>query len=459
MATRTSNKALDMLSKIQTQPQDKFDQFETMIISGGMLAQGDPFSNIVSDNKQIDAARSGDMAVVDKKLKQTGRNALTRSGFWDNLGDFFGFDTKEDWKNAQTRILGEEEYLLIQEGLQRKAANTARSMAATQRSEGIKVLSKGFNEILNSYVPVSEEDKAQSYGLRVAGNEALTGMLSENEEIRKASEEQYKQISESVRGLNTKNEAERVAQENWQTEYDRAVKESDRDYLRQLEADRDTNDAKSDERINKLNSEYRDTHYKDVYTPLANATAKHNALKNTLSVARSSADVRATRTAIVQTLKLFDESQVLLAEIDAIDKAGGNKEEYEAVLKKAYGIPANETLDSMERIADSKFRSELETYNNTTTVLKNNAIRNGANPELIDGNELVAEYSQNWKTQPTKVNETAAAAKVSGHTELERKQIGAQAAGETQAERQKRLETKKDDDGILNNILNILPFK
>lgn len=183
---RTSNKALAQMEALKSMgvggelPSPETSDFVQM------AAQSTPskFRGTSQPVAQIDLA--GQEAIVDRKIEQTGQNAVTQSRAWDMMGNILGFKTQTDWEDAKAGIDAQQAEIARQDQMLAEAQAAAEIKAINDRNAAADTLYAGAEDSLASILPQSKEDEQKLASAMIdlkTGTELMRSNDPKNQEM------------------------------------------------------------------------------------------------------------------------------------------------------------------------------------------------------------------------------------------------------------------------------------
>lgn len=352
-----------------------------------MAQAGSATTNVFGKDKTSTGDRvvdlAGQEAVVDRKLEQTGRNAVTQSRAWDILGNIIGFNTHTDYEDAKAGIDAQQDTIQKQ---QEQAAHDAflKTMAEKKaRNDGVDTLAGGFNDSFKTLTPTSKEDEAHLAGLNLSGNEALEAMRSDDAEIRAAGAKQFEEIEKKKREFALENEKQRIEQQNFQQSEARAKASGDAQLAETIRHNRNIEQLNREQYTSAKETAVR----KDFYDQHA---SKHELVQGVvndiyvgLKEATSNNNPAALNAAQKKLAKLSDPTTgVLQGEMrDMVASGLGDR------LVRAYdrgrGVISQKDAEDIYNAAKALEESERKVYERNLKIAQEKAALQGIAPEVL----------------------------------------------------------------------------
>lgn len=340
-------------------------------------------ANVGQDKSFVDLA--GQEAIVDRKLDETGQNAITRSKGWDVLGNIIGFNTRRDWEDAKSSIDAQQETLLQQEAEAQRQMELKAAAEIKARNETIDGEMERFNSQLTTYVPQSKEDEAYHNNIKIEGESALALMRSDDPELREAGAKRYAQIQEDFRGASQKNEAERTQQAELDRQFAESKRKNDLAHQESVQARKDNlaiaAEQKSfDRKQNVVNNAYTQTikPREEIQQPILN-------IRNAIALAREKGDLTALYAAGIGVAKLLDPGSVVReSEYKTLVGQGSLSERVEAARVAVVGLPTEANIKKLEDLTDQLEAAANEQYERGMERQRNTATSLGVDPSVLD---------------------------------------------------------------------------
>lgn len=216
---RSTNKALANLQMLEL-----LEKNTSQVNIDNYLNQSAPSININGGRGTRTADKSqeqdlaGQEAMIDRKIEQSGRNALTKSRAWDVLGDVIGFNTQTDYLDAKAGIDAEQAMVAKQA---REAAEQAAIKELALEQARISYADqdvKAFTDQALNVKPATEEDKTIIANF-ILDREVATDMIrSKDPEIQKKGHERLTANDLAWKAYQQKNEEQAIQKGQWGAE-------------------------------------------------------------------------------------------------------------------------------------------------------------------------------------------------------------------------------------------------
>lgn len=247
MATaRTSMSALQRLEQMRQQTaMPELDSSGLKQTNYAQQARASSFTPV--GQPSVDLA--GQEAVVDRKIEQTGRNAVTQSKAWDILGNIIGFNTQTDYEDAKANIDAQQATIAAQQEEARQQAALKEMAAIEARKQATEQAAAAFNSRISELekIAVTKEDKVTLANYRLAGNEYLMGMNSQDPAFQEAGAKNYQALMGEIGKFGQEQEGQRIQQENWKAEEARAAREHNQELAETIRHNRTSEQLSRDQ--------------------------------------------------------------------------------------------------------------------------------------------------------------------------------------------------------------------
>lgn len=216
MATRTSNKALANLSALKA--------LEGGAAAPETAALPDYAAQAAASQKKVktqpvaEITLAGQEAIVDRKISQTGQNAVTGSRAWDILGNVLGFKTQTDWEDEKANIDAQQAAIAEQDRMAAEAIAVAEAKAISERNAFADQDVQNFTDQALNVNAATEEDRSMIANF-ILDREVATDMIrSGNPEIQKKGFERLTANDLAWKAYQQKNEEQSIQGRQWGAE-------------------------------------------------------------------------------------------------------------------------------------------------------------------------------------------------------------------------------------------------